>query len=183
MKQKCPRCGSVDVQIEKPWPHLHCSECGLRRFGTTFEQETGAKSSSGGAQKHSPPVAGTQSLPAAGPRQRRERVIAFGVLFGVPAVLGFVLGSQFAAAVLVFCLLIYLICFVRGSWQQRYLLYTGLLFAALIGGMARDVIFPPTALCVDGSYSYSAHHSGTCSWHGGVARWRPPPWWQRMLGH
>jgi hypothetical protein len=28
-----------------------------------------------------------------------------------------------------------------------------------------------TALCVDGSYSYSEHASGTCSHHGGVARW------------
>src|ERR1700704_1650672 len=32
---------------------------------------------------------------------------------------------------------------------------------------------PPgaTALCRDGTYSYSQHHSGTCSHHGGVARW------------
>lgn len=29
----------------------------------------------------------------------------------------------------------------------------------------------PTALCRDGTYSYSAHHQGTCSWHGGVAVW------------
>lgn len=29
----------------------------------------------------------------------------------------------------------------------------------------------PTALCRDGTYSYSAHHRGTCSWHGGVAVW------------
>jgi hypothetical protein len=28
-----------------------------------------------------------------------------------------------------------------------------------------------TALCVDGTYSYSQHASGTCSHHGGVARW------------
>ena len=32
---------------------------------------------------------------------------------------------------------------------------------------------PPgaTALCRDGTYSYSQHHSGTCSHHGGVAKW------------
>jgi hypothetical protein len=32
---------------------------------------------------------------------------------------------------------------------------------------------PPgaTARCRDGSYSYSQHHSGTCSYHGGVAGW------------
>jgi resuscitation-promoting factor RpfB len=28
-----------------------------------------------------------------------------------------------------------------------------------------------TARCVDGSYSYSLNHSGTCSHHGGVAEW------------
>lgn len=31
-----------------------------------------------------------------------------------------------------------------------------------------------TALCHDGSYSASRHRGGTCSWHGGVARWREP---------
>lgn len=32
---------------------------------------------------------------------------------------------------------------------------------------------PPgaTARCVDGTYSFSRHHSGTCSHHGGVANW------------
>jgi hypothetical protein len=28
-----------------------------------------------------------------------------------------------------------------------------------------------TAQCVDGTYSFSLHHSGTCSHHGGVATW------------
>lgn len=28
-----------------------------------------------------------------------------------------------------------------------------------------------TAICEDGSYSYSLYHSGTCSHHGGVAEW------------
>ncbi len=28
-----------------------------------------------------------------------------------------------------------------------------------------------TAVCGDGSISHSEHHSGTCSHHGGVARW------------
>lgn len=28
-----------------------------------------------------------------------------------------------------------------------------------------------TAQCADGSYSFSLHHSGTCSHHGGVATW------------
>ena len=28
-----------------------------------------------------------------------------------------------------------------------------------------------TAMCADGTYSFSQHRSGTCSHHGGVARW------------
>ena len=28
-----------------------------------------------------------------------------------------------------------------------------------------------TAKCNDGTYSFSQHHSGTCSGHGGVANW------------
>jgi hypothetical protein len=28
-----------------------------------------------------------------------------------------------------------------------------------------------TARCRDGSYSFSQHHQGTCSHHGGVAAW------------
>jgi hypothetical protein len=32
-----------------------------------------------------------------------------------------------------------------------------------------------TAQCNDRTYSYSQHRSGTCSHHGGVARWINPP--------
>jgi hypothetical protein len=32
---------------------------------------------------------------------------------------------------------------------------------------------PATAQCRDGRFSYSQHRSGTCSGHGGVARWMP----------
>lgn len=28
-----------------------------------------------------------------------------------------------------------------------------------------------TAKCKDGTYSFSKHHQGTCSHHGGVAKW------------
>ncbi|WP_074263027.1 MULTISPECIES: DUF3761 domain-containing protein [unclassified Paraburkholderia] len=28
-----------------------------------------------------------------------------------------------------------------------------------------------SAKCIDGMYSFSRHHSGTCSRHGGVAEW------------
>jgi len=44
------------------------------------------------------------------------------------------------------------------------------LLAAAAGGASAP---PPgaTALCRDGTYSFSRTHSGTCSHHGGVARW------------
>jgi hypothetical protein len=50
-------------------------------------------------------------------------------------------------------------------------------------GIVNDALHPlyHTALCRDGTYSDSAHRSGTCSWHGGVAAWSPGPaphWWQ-----
>ena len=38
----------------------------------------------------------------------------------------------------------------------------------------RQAQAPPlgaTAQCRDGTYSFSQHHQGTCSHHGGVARW------------
>ncbi|WP_097116870.1 DUF3761 domain-containing protein [Pantoea sp. GL120224-02] len=34
-----------------------------------------------------------------------------------------------------------------------------------------DVPDGATARCRDGSYSFSTHHRGTCSRHGGVAEW------------
>lgn len=30
-----------------------------------------------------------------------------------------------------------------------------------------------TAICGDGTHSYSHHHQGTCSHHGGVSEWEP----------
>jgi hypothetical protein len=45
--------------------------------------------------------------------------------------------------------------------------------AAVASGAAAAGTVPPgaTARCVDGTYSFSQHHSGTCSHHGGVAAW------------
>jgi hypothetical protein len=47
---------------------------------------------------------------------------------------------------------------------------SGVTYGASAGSSAGA---PPgaTAVCRDGTYSYSRHHSGTCSRHGGVARW------------
>ena len=48
-----------------------------------------------------------------------------------------------------------------------------LLATSLTTGASGAAPPPPgaTAQCRDGTYSYSQHHSGTCSHHGGVARW------------
>src|SRR5205807_4116499 len=43
------------------------------------------------------------------------------------------------------------------------------------GGSTSSTSNGPTAQCRDGRYSYSQHRSGTCSHHGGVARWINPP--------
>lgn len=50
--------------------------------------------------------------------------------------------------------------------------------AALVTGLAGTAsaaTADPTATCRDGSVSYSASRSGTCSHHGGVATWRNRP--------
>lgn len=56
--------------------------------------------------------------------------------------------------------------------MKRFLLLP-LAFFALAVPAATASSPPPgaTALCRDGTYSFSQHRSGTCSYHGGVARW------------
>jgi len=58
------------------------------------------------------------------------------------------------------------------GWQQAFNDSAG------DGSMASDFIPPkkrlgghPTALCMDGTFSYSASRRGTCSHHGGVLQW------------
>ena len=44
----------------------------------------------------------------------------------------------------------------------------------LVGIVAAIAFRPdpePTALCRDGTHSFSEHRQGTCSWHGGVRQW------------
>ncbi len=56
----------------------------------------------------------------------------------------------------------------------RTFLVVGVICGLFAAGAAARVAAPPagaTALCKDGTYSFSQHHSGTCSHHGGVARW------------
>lgn len=57
-----------------------------------------------------------------------------------------------------------------------------------IGAIAWASAAPPyhgpkggTAECEDGTISYSAHYSGTCSWHGGVKAWNHTSLLDRIL--
>ena len=43
--------------------------------------------------------------------------------------------------------------------------------AGVASGRLTDAPAGATALCRDGTYSFSQHHSGTCSYHRGVAQW------------
>jgi hypothetical protein len=70
----------------------------------------------------------------------------------------------------------------RRTFQLVWIL--GLAFVFVSVGVVHDMNVQSyaSALCVDGTYSYSAQRSGTCSWHHGVAVWHPriPPWWERF---
>jgi hypothetical protein len=86
----------------------------------------------------------------------------------------------------------------RMRWRQKAALGAATLLSALVAGGAPAGAHPSalacgrgyyknvsghcvhrpasspagaTARCYDGTYSYSEHASGTCSHHGGVARW------------
>jgi hypothetical protein len=54
---------------------------------------------------------------------------------------------------------------------MRLLLLVAVALAVGVSGAAAAAPSGATALCRDGTYSYSKHHSGTCSHHGGVKRW------------
>jgi hypothetical protein len=58
---------------------------------------------------------------------------------------------------------------VRYSGSNRSGHYTGARGSSHKGGRYRNV--SATAVCADGTYSYSANRRGTCSHHGGVAQW------------
>lgn len=80
-------------------------------------------------------------------------------------------------------------CFLakRAADARMLLIASITLFALASGSITRDCLdgglfdHAPTALCGDGTYSFSQHPRGTCSWHHGVAVWNPAvPWWRRM---
>lgn len=53
----------------------------------------------------------------------------------------------------------------------RICLVGGLLAAVCVSAALAGAPAGATAQCRDGSYSFSQHHSGTCSGHDGVAKW------------
>jgi|ERR1035437_48786 hypothetical protein len=57
--------------------------------------------------------------------------------------------------------------------RRWYVVLTAVLVLGLVTAIASASSAPPgaTARCNDGTYSYSQHHQGTCSHHGGVAEW------------
>ena len=60
-------------------------------------------------------------------------------------------------------------------WMRWWRLAALVLLAFPAGAAATAPPPGATALCRDGTYSFSQHHSGTCSHHGGVARWLDGP--------
>jgi len=76
----------------------------------------------------------------------------------------------------------WMICaLIENNGQARHLgLATLVTLVFFIFSILGDVMDPPSALCADRTYSYSAHRQGTCSWHGGVAQWNPPLWWEKF---
>ncbi len=80
------------------------------------------------------------------------------------------------------CLIVFITVALRVRQYKRTFLVGAFLLLFLAAGVFHHVFLesPPTALCRDGSYSYSQHHQGTCSWHHGVVTWNPVRihWWQ-----
>lgn len=64
---------------------------------------------------------------------------------------------------------------VAGSHQSRGSAgwIIAVVVVVLISFISCTTMRHATARCEDGTMSYSTHHSGTCSWHGGVSEWLP----------
>ena len=89
---------------------------------------------------------------------------------------------------IVFAFILVAILTFRKSYPERFRFYLSrwVVFVVVVMGTAtiHDITITSyaSALCCDGTYSYSEHRRGTCSWHHGVCVWRPqlPPWWMRF---
>ena len=112
-------------------------------------------------------------------------MVIVGVLFGLG-----LLSDRWIESLKASCLFFVLILplSLGASRSVKVLIFASVAFIVVAAGsFTRDCLngtlfrHGPTALCVDGTYSYSHTHQGTCSWHHGVQDWQPEvPWWKRM---
>jgi hypothetical protein len=107
------------------------------------------------------------------------------IQIAVVGLLSWLMTPQSILPSLVFLVLLIKVCIdlVRHRTSGfAWILTLAFVFVAV--GVGHDAYVPnyASALCRDGTYSYSAHRSGTCSWHHGVAQWNPriSPWWERL---
>lgn len=160
---ECPNPACQKLYVMADTIPFRCSACGTR---IEFQAGSDAR------QQH---LAREKSA-----RRRREWLGRAKYVFGALA-LGFMFHTVNFIAALIFVLslvwLAYIVIFRRSIPKKYPVAIVVLLFVFLVGSIGGDAAWPPTATCSDGSLSYSAHHSGTCSWHGGVSEWNPGPWW------
>jgi len=165
MKQEldCPNCGKHYVAYDTVI--FRCSNCGI---------EVNA------------PVGGkvySDRIKSERRRTLRSEKQAKALLFMIPFLIGMYLHSiGFFSLVLFVAAVVWLLVEIKRRKLFRLARVTTVcLFLFLIGTIASDSLWPPTALCSDPTYSYSEHRSGTCSWHGGVREWSPGPWWASLF--
>lgn len=159
---ECPNCGKEYVVIDTTT--FRCSGCG-------FEVDVQA-----GSRVHSQRIAKARTAKLRGESFRKARY------FSIPVALGFLLHGIGLISLVLFVLAIvwFVVAKVRRTPSQQPRLLAICLLLFVIGSIAGDSVRQPTALCRDMTYSYSAHESGTCSWHGGGSEWNPGPWWARQ---
>src|ERR1039458_426771 len=116
---------------------------------------------------------------------RKNKLLLRGSQIAAVGLVSWLLTPQSILPSLVFLALLIKVCFDGFRNRTfRFAWILGLAFVFVSVGVVHDLNVPnyASALCVDGMFSYSAHRSGTCSWHHGVAVWHPgiPPWWERF---
>lgn len=159
---QCPKCRKIYVAYDTI--SFRCSQC-----GSPVAIGVAGKTSSKGL-----PARELQSKLRHGKKSKP-------ILLLLPLLLGLLLHSVGYFSVFLFLVaIVYFFIEIRSKeriqfWKQAVLWS----FLFLIGAIVGDGMSPPTAQCADRSFSYSAHHQGTCSWHGGVNEWDPGPWWTR----
>ena len=176
---RCRTCNSAVaagavIYYDKFNRQLHCEFCGKPSYE---------------AQRHTSPQSTDQ------PTARRE-ISTHNVLFWAAAVAAvlFCIGlssDRWWPSTLSGAILCAICCSPtkRGTAGTRPLLLEASVALLLVaaGSLTSDYLdgglfdHPPLARCMDGTFSYSGHHQGTCSWHRGVAVWNPKvPWCRRI---